>query len=163
MEQKNPKPFDTNEPLQESVTFKISRISQRHASQASRVLRELSGPPLSEWRVLMLLATYGPGTAAEIARYLQADDSLISRTVKTMLGKGLLQSAPDPKDRRASKLSLSQEGSALYERMRPSMHRRRVAVHDALSKEERDTLSALLAKLDRRMDEIDEDLQRFIE
>ena len=163
MEQMYPKPFDTNEPLQESVTFKISRLSQRHAAQASRVLRELSGPPLSEWRILMLLATYGPGTAAEIARYLRSDDSLISRTVKTMLSRGLLQSTPDPKDRRASKLSLSQKGSALYERMRPSMHRRRVAVHDALSEEERNTLSALLAKLDRRMDEIDEDLQRFIE
>lgn len=155
MEQNHPKPFD----LQDSVTAKIYKLSQRHASQAARVLRELSGPPLSEWRILMVLATYGPSTAAEISRYLQLDDSLVSRTIKVMLRKGFLQSAPDPKDRRASNLSLSKEGSTLYERMRPGMHRRRVAVHDALTTEEHNTLRALLAKLDRRMDEIDEYLQ----
>ncbi len=159
MEQNHPKPFD----LQDSVTAKIHKLSQRHASQAARVLRELSGPPLSEWRILIILATYGPCTAAEIARYLQADDSLVSRTVKAMLRKGFLQSTPDPKDRRASKLSLSQEGSAVYERMRPGMHRRRVAVHDALTVEEQNTLRVLLNKLDRRMDEIDEGLQGYIE
>ena len=83
MEQNQPKPFE----LRDSVTAKIYKLSQRHASQAARVLRELSGPPLSEWRILMVLATYGPSTAAEISRYLQLDD-LVSRTIKVMLRKG---------------------------------------------------------------------------
>lgn len=51
-------------------------------------------------------------TARDLSALLLLEKSTISRLVKSLIGKGLVTEAPDPQDRRAKRLSLTEDGHA---------------------------------------------------
>ncbi|GAB2882806.1 MarR family winged helix-turn-helix transcriptional regulator [Nocardioides pacificus] len=76
----------------------------------------------STYGILCLLADEGPQRLGKIASAFSLDPSTITRQVQAVVRLGLAQKAVDPQDRRASIVTLTDEGSSAVERARG--HRR---------------------------------------
>src|SRR3954471_2621898 len=101
----------------------------------------------SAFPILKLLRHQGPMRVSTLAQVLGLDASTVSRHVKQLEDRGLLERAEDPDDRRASQVTLSEKGSTCLEAGFAA--RRGVVSHalEELSTEERDTLRDLVARV----------------
>lgn len=74
-------------------------------------------PELSAVSYLMLgtLDNAGPARASTLVETFAIDKGAVSRHVQFLLELGLIERAPDPDDRRAAILSITQEGSRRLE------------------------------------------------
>lgn len=96
---------------------------------------------------LHAVSCHEPIRPSDLAGRLQLDASTISRHVRNLEDAGYLARTPDPADRRASQVSLSEVGRTILDRM---LQTRRVRVAEALSgwsQESRDQLVALVSRL----------------
>jgi DNA-binding MarR family transcriptional regulator len=76
------------------------------------------GDPEAGARAFLLghVARMAPMRATDLAEHVHLDLSTISRHLRSLEDSGLLERSPDPDDRRASLLSLTDEGSVVLER-----------------------------------------------
>src|SRR3954451_770079 len=101
----------------------------------------------SAFPILKLLRHQGPMRVSTLAQVIGLDASTVSRHVKQLEDRGLLERAEDPDDRRASQVTVSEQGSTCLEAGFAA--RRGVVSHalEELSTEERDTLRDLVARV----------------
>ncbi len=88
--------------------------------------------------VLLELASAGVLQPGELSEHLQSDPAVISRSVKALASKGLLDRHPDPADRRQRNLTLTEAGRAVVRGIdadAASQVRRALAVLDPSSRE----------------------------
>jgi DNA-binding MarR family transcriptional regulator len=74
-----------------------------------------SGVSVPQCHVLLELDESGPTSLVALARALYLDKSTISRTVDSLVSRGLVERAPDSEDRRYVVLELTTEGRATAE------------------------------------------------
>jgi len=93
---------------------------------------------------------------SDLAERLGIAPRSATEVVDALQDKSLVQRTPSPNDRRATLLSLTEEGIALRQRMRRELARARRAKADdlfsVLSEKDRDTLTDLLRKVARTVD-----------
>lgn len=131
------------------LTYKVVLL----ANTLNRGAARLSGKfalPLSEWRILAVLAIEAPTRATSIGQMLAADKGWVSRTVAALVGKGLVVERGDPEDSRASDIELTIKGRELYRRIVPLALERQRFLLQAFSASEEKTFRRLLDKLQRR-------------
>nr|WP_155197683.1 MarR family transcriptional regulator [Roseibium hamelinense] len=75
----------------------------------------------SEWRTMAILGQHGHLRAAEIVERSSMDKVSVSRAVKKMHERGLLEKQNNTKDGRSSLLCLSGEGRAVYDDIVPKV------------------------------------------
>lgn len=97
-------------------------------------------------RILVMVDTWGPLNLAAVAEALGVNPSNASRAVDRLIKAGLLDRQDSPADRRNLNLTLTEEGSALVDRV--STHRREAiaAVLERMTPEDRDALAAALRR-----------------
>jgi DNA-binding MarR family transcriptional regulator len=78
---------------------------------------------LNEFRLLMTLGRYGDRASHELAAHTGVNAMSVSRAVAALERHGRIRVAVDPENRRRKRLSLTAEGHALYELMRPESDR----------------------------------------
>lgn len=79
----------------------------------------------------------------------------MSRTIDRAEAEGLVRRGPDPHDRRAQVVSLTEAGDAVLGDAAPRLHRfLRSVVHDVLSEQEIEALVASLERIRRACDEL---------
>ena len=93
------------------------------------------------YSMLMALNESGSRRASDLVGLFSVDKGAVSRQVQSLLELGLIERAPDPEDRRAAILSITEEGS------------RRLASIAAARRSE---------VIDRLAEWSDEDLQAFV-
>jgi DNA-binding MarR family transcriptional regulator len=101
----------------------------------------------SAFPILKLLGHQGPMRVSTLAQVIGLDASTISRHVKQLEDRGLLERTEDPDDRRASQVTVSEQGSSCL--AAGFAARRGVISHalDQLSADERETLRDLVARV----------------
>jgi DNA-binding MarR family transcriptional regulator len=113
-----------------------------------------------EWRVLGVLGCYGGLTNTEIARISHLGPGTVSRAVKTLIKLGYVTTLKSKKDRRRSLIVLTDEGVVFHDRIAAKRIETGKLIEACLSDTERETLYALLNKLEqhtRDLCEEDED------
>lgn len=111
-------PYDI--PLNEMVTYRLSRLNAQLSAQATKFLKKSSGLTLTQWRVLVILDTNGETLPSEIVRKIDLDKGQLSRTIKGMVSGGLIDSRISESDGRSHVLSMTNRGaSCLKPRVRP--------------------------------------------
>jgi DNA-binding MarR family transcriptional regulator len=101
----------------------------------------------SAFPILKLLCHQGPSRLSSVAQVLGLDASTVSRHVKQLEDRGLLERTDDPDDRRASRIDVSDLGRST---LNDAFALRRQVISAALeewSPEERDTLQGLVQRL----------------
>ena len=101
----------------------------------------------SAFPILKLLSHQGPMRVSALAQVIGLDASTVSRHVKQLEDRGLLERTEDPDDRRASQVTVSEQGSSCLSAGFAA--RRGVISHalDELSADERETLRDLVSRV----------------
>jgi DNA-binding MarR family transcriptional regulator len=138
---------------QEHVGLLIGR-ARRSIKQA--VLRKARGLRLTPPQFWFLNAAreLGNPTLGDLARRQHFDPPTASRLLESLTKRRLLRMLPDPRDRRAVRISLTPAGLKLAERVGPLAASVRAAVVQGMSAREQDALRAGLRKVISNLDEV---------
>lgn len=113
-----------------------------------RLARQLNDSSTSEdltptqYSVLALVRIQGPVGLAELTRLAGLNPTMLSRVVKVLDERGLVRRLPDPRDMRAARLEVTEEGLRLNDRVRAQ---RTQVLSECLERLPPETAEALLA------------------
>jgi DNA-binding MarR family transcriptional regulator len=119
----------------------------RHLARASGAPEE--GPPMTSTQRLALFETAigGPLRLSELAQRLGITAPTASRAVDGLVELGLLARLPDPADRRAVRIDVTETGRTHVEERKARAAAALEPAAAALSAQDRSRLAALLAQL----------------
>lgn len=140
--------------IEQQLTILFRRVQRIHLSTSTGEI-ELDR---SGYGIMCRLADEGAQRLSALAAAFGLDPSTITRQVQSLEQAGLVVREVDPSDRRASLLSLSEEGSAVLSDTRQTrrQHLRQAMSH--WSEEEQDQFGRLLAKFNDSIDALVADL-----
>ncbi|MGC6530242.1 MAG: MarR family winged helix-turn-helix transcriptional regulator, partial [Candidatus Puniceispirillaceae bacterium] len=72
------------------VTYRLAKLQSRLNAQGTAILKEKSGLSLVEWRVIQVIRMFDKPSLSQIAEHVQMDKGQLSRKIKVMIEKGLL-------------------------------------------------------------------------
>lgn len=119
-------PFQTTLRVRDAcLCFHVQRAARALARRFDDVLRPL-GLTNGQFSLLMSLNRPDPPPMSAIANFLVMDRTTLTAALKPLVRRGLVAVAPNPKDRRSRRLTLTAEGSSLLAQAVPIwelMHR----------------------------------------
>jgi DNA-binding MarR family transcriptional regulator len=134
---------ETMRALEHEMGVLVRRIRRMIAERARMVHPDLS--PVA-YSMLMALNDSGPRRASELVDLFSIDKGAVSRQVGALLELGMIERSPDPEDRRAAILSITEEGSR---RLSTIAEMRRREVVDRLSGWSDEDLSGFVSVMAR--------------
>lgn len=105
------------------------------------------GITMNQFEVLEVLYHRGDLTVGAITKLIMSTPGNVTVVIRNLKRDGYITSLPDPSDKRASILSLTEKGKGLIEKVFPGHAKNFEGYFEALSDEETDTLFTLLRKL----------------
>ena len=102
--------------MKRSVGRLISILYRKNQMYLNAAMKQLN-ITTAEQPILMYLYRHDAVTQEEISAYLQVDKALTTRTVQSLLEKGLVTKEKDEKDKRCNKITLTQKGLDMREAM----------------------------------------------
>jgi DNA-binding MarR family transcriptional regulator len=99
---------ETLKALEHEMGVLVRRLRRVIAERARMLHPDLS--PVA-YSMLMALNDSGPRRASDLVEIFSIDKGAVSRQVQTLLELGLIERSPDPEDRRAMILVITEEGS----------------------------------------------------
>ena len=134
--------------LEDFLPYRLATLSNRVSRAIAALYSERFGITIPEWRVMAVLGERPEISANAVAERTAMDKVAVSRAVRRLLKKGLLERHFAPDDRRRSVLALSGRGLVVYREVVPLARRFEAALLAALTPEEAAILSLLLSKLE---------------
>ncbi|MCH8559606.1 MarR family winged helix-turn-helix transcriptional regulator [Nesterenkonia sp. LB17] len=134
----------------------FNRLFVRRRFNALQLARQIDSEiePAS-YSVLATLQQMGPQRMTAIARHLGIGKPTLSRQLSTLEHRGFVEKATDPADGRAQMVSLTEEGRARLESAQGDRAERYLQMLTPWQEQEIETLSKLLAKLNKAYTEFD--------
>jgi len=129
------------------LPYRIERLSQA-IGRGSRRFYRMNRLATRDWRVLVLIHSFGSMTAAELVARGTLAKSGVSRSVASLTRRGLIEGARDDADGRRTNLRLTAAGRELVSRLLPYNIARQHRLLDTLTEEERVSLERILEKLE---------------
>jgi DNA-binding MarR family transcriptional regulator len=99
---------ETMRALEHEMGVLVRRIRRMISERARMVHPELS--PVA-YSMLLALNDSGPRRASDLVDLFSIDKGAVSRQVGSLLELGMIERSPDPEDRRAAILAITEEGS----------------------------------------------------
>jgi DNA-binding MarR family transcriptional regulator len=140
-------------PLEQYVTLGLLRLTNRLNRQSMQLLDRAAGLGLPEWRCLAFIGRADTISLNEITDLTGMDRGLISRSVQSLVEKGLVLVARDPADRRLVRAAMTRKGEDVYRAVKPVMHARQLRLLDSLDSTDRQALYRIMGRLTRCLDE----------
>jgi len=134
--------------LETFLPYRLSITSNRVSDLVAEAYDRLFGLSIPQWRVIAVLGEQAPLTQLAIVRQTVMDKMTVSRAVRPLVGRGLIDRAPHAGDKRSSLLVLSDAGRMLYESVAPAALAMETALLAEFSLEEVHALEASLNKLE---------------
>jgi len=130
-----------------TVSALIHIIATKLTAGSSRVYRKHFELGTTEWRIMALLFLQ-PGIAPQtISETIGFDKAAISRSIKILRDRGIAAIEPDPQRSRFMRITLTESGRELHDRIVKVALERERRLLSALSKTEIETLAGLLTRL----------------
>jgi DNA-binding MarR family transcriptional regulator len=134
--------------LETFLPYRLSLLSNTVSQGISTVYRKRYGLSVTEWRVVAILGRYPGLTASDVMQRGAMDKVAVSRAVRKLQEKNLLERSAHAQDRRRLPLRLSSSaGAALFAAVVPRALAYEQALLKELSEAELHQLSELLARL----------------
>lgn len=138
------------------LPYRLSVVSNKASSLIARAYQSRFGLSIWEWRVVAVLGAGEALTAQAICEATAMDKVTVSRAIRALDGRGLIIRTPSASDRRASDVSLTDEGRAIYEEVAPLALDYERALLEGFSEAEQAALTGLLERLETRADALGE-------
>lgn len=146
-----PEPIPVAELPAQSVSFLLSKLGLQTGARFAAVLEPLGIRP-QHFALLRYLAAAEGRTQQALAEMLGIPPSRMVALVDDLQQRGLAERRPNPADRRAHAVSLTDQGKQLLERAFAMAVEHEGRLCAVLSDDERTTLLGLLRKLAARED-----------
>lgn len=102
--------------LPEALSFRISRLAAISERAGGQYFKREFDLTLAEWRILGLTATAGMITFACLRDTLLLDKGQLSRTIKALVARGLIETRKSETDSRQIDLHITPAGQELNDR-----------------------------------------------
>lgn len=134
--------------LEKFLPYRLSLLSNTVSQGISAAYRGVYGLSVTEWRVVAILGRYPGLTASEIMQRAAMDKVAVSRAVKKLLGKQLVERSAHQHDRRRQPLMLTAAyGQPLFEAVVPRALAYEQALLTELSATELQQFKSMLERL----------------
>lgn len=146
---KRPRRYGVREDAVLRTHIELSRALLKLRAKETAWL-DTRGLTLPQFAILESLYHLGSMRVGEVTKLILSTPGNITVVLKNLEQKGLIESTPDPKDRRVKRLSITQAGRTLIGSIFPEhVANLRQWYETALDPEEIETLGALLRKLEK--------------
>ena len=149
--------------FQDFPAFHMITLANLAKSFVSRACLEPAGLSVPEWRLLTTLIGGAPVPFSHIAAQTLMDKGQISRTLRTAQGKGLVETAVVPLDRRQQDSGMSsigrvvvritEQGREVYGRVMPEAQRTQLRLIELMTPDERRMVIDLGRRIYARLSE----------
>ena len=141
--------------LERFLPYRMSLLTNTVSDGIAERYRDAWDISVTEWRILAVLGRYPGLTASEIIDRTAMDKVTISRAVKSLADRKLLQRVTDPADRRRMRLHITpKRGQELLAEVIPLARQYESRLLQALDKKEQLALSRTLEKLQAKADSL---------
>jgi DNA-binding MarR family transcriptional regulator len=141
-----PVPRLADSALADDPIFLLARASALAIAAGNSGLAE-HGLKARSYAVLALAASDARPTQRELAEFLRLDPSQVVALVDGLQARGLVLREPDPSDRRANVVVITDAGRDMFARARVSAHEAQQTLHASMSGERREQVMELLRGL----------------
>lgn len=132
------------------ITTQMSRVGNALRRSITLPYAEKFGLTVAEWRMLSVLAEAKRLPFAELVAQSATDKSLVSRALRLLESRRLVQLEAQPgAPRKGLVCHILPDGLALYEQAMPIARQRQAAMLHVLTREEREVMYRALKKLHR--------------
>jgi len=135
-----------SEPPADALGDAFGAVARRLRSAALESLAAWDVTP-SQMRAVRVLTKHGDVRSSELAQHLHIAPRSATEVVDALEAKGLVERSPDPGDRRATRVSLTQSGVELSEEVRRARGLESERLFERLSRTDRDHLARILRRL----------------
>jgi DNA-binding MarR family transcriptional regulator len=132
--------------IEDSLGYLINRTARAFANRLAAELRPFD-IGIGQWAVLVHLWGTDGMTQAQLARRVAIEQPTMVRTIDRMERDDLVRRTPDPSDRRATRIMLTERGERLRDDLVPLAAKVNTAASEGLTDEEVTILRRLLVKL----------------
>ncbi|MCC5981082.1 MAG: winged helix-turn-helix transcriptional regulator [Oceanicaulis sp.] len=138
--------------LSDYLPYRLSVVSNKASGLIARAYQARFGLSIWEWRVIAVLGGGEAITAQAICEATAMDKVTVSRALRALAERSLVQRRPSPTDKRAALVSLTGDGRAIYEEIAPLALEWERSLLEGFSREEAEQLSRLLERLEAQAD-----------
>jgi len=129
------------------VVFEFISLS---GSVVTRICEGDIGITREEWQFVAMLAKLGEMSPSDLANRTTIDRSQASKTLRTLMAKGLVDRHKVKGDGRRAIIGITQQGRSLYEKFFPKVVQLHNEILQDLSDDQRDELAKLMSALHLR-------------
>jgi DNA-binding MarR family transcriptional regulator len=133
----------------------VARLANLLSSNASRFYRAQWGIGLVEWRIIHVLARQAHLNAREIAQRADLDKAAVSRGLRNLEQRGIVDIAQETPRARQIAVSLGKRGFRIYQEILKTSRAREALLLEGIAEAERQQLTRLLGHLIHRVPEMD--------
>lgn len=130
--------------LEDQIGFVLRRVTQRHLALFSAAIPQVT---TTQWAVIARLSEIGPMSQNHLGREAAMDAATVKGVVDRLVREGLVETAPDPDDRRRVTVALTAAGRDLFQAQLAAAAGVSEATLSPLTPQERAVFMALLARL----------------
>jgi len=133
--------------LENFLPYKLSILSQSVSGLIATEYESKFGLSMNQWRCLVIINARQPVTAQAISDLTLLDKMTISRTVRALKARKLIQTETPDTDARRRPLSLTKSGRQIYDEVIPIAKAYEFKLLALLSSEEQYILEVIMTKL----------------
>jgi MarR family transcriptional regulator, transcriptional regulator for hemolysin len=128
------------------IGLRLARTARVVTQAFERAMAEAGGSA-SIWQVLLLVRSEQWGTQAQMAEAMGITGATLTHHLNAMEAQGLVRRWRETSNRRVQRVELTEEGAALFDRLRDVALRHDARLRSKLSDEETARLAELLDRL----------------
>jgi len=129
------------------LPYRLSVAANAVSELVARAYKTRFGLTIPQWRLIAVLGEDGPLTQQALCARTVMDKVTVSRAAAALTQRGLTSRAPNEGDGRSHRLSLTDEGAALYREVAPSALAIQGRLLEAFRPSEIDIMDNLLRRL----------------
>jgi DNA-binding MarR family transcriptional regulator len=138
--------------LSEFLPYRLSVTSNRVSQMIASQYETLFDLTIPEWRIIAVVAERGALSQQMVCQVTHMDKVAVSRAAIGLVDRAILHRMPNPLDKRSHLLDLTLAGRELYATVAPRALEMERQIFSALSCDDRNHLTALLARVDAVID-----------
>ena len=138
-------------PVFPPIGLRLSRTAHAVSQAFERAMAEAGGSA-SAWQVLLLVRSEQWGTQSKLAEAMGVSGATVTHHLNALEAQGLVRRWREDANRRVQRVELTDEGAALFERLRAVAIAHDARLRSKLSADETAQLGELLDKLRAGLD-----------
>lgn len=140
--------------LESYLPYRLSVASNKVSALIAKAYEVRFGLTIPQWRLLAILSEGAPLSQQSLVSRTAMDKVTVSRAAQALITRGLVQSRPSEKDRRAVELSLTAAGISIVQEVAPVALAFEKSLIEAIGAPAAERLDIMLRKLEDQAEKL---------